>query len=205
MLDMRNLLFVALVAAGCAAGGGPPATHYAGEPFDLAQRSDRITGQVCGMDLTLDVAHLGEHKGVALTGFADGRFPVHLVARTDLGKTYITGGMGTAAGNAAVDLVLTPVSLEGRVGWRNFQLAARGDALAGTMQIAGAIEPSAATIAGRRELAGMPTATQAALVPALLSCNVQPVGRWGRSSLQVRVGGPAGALPHQSSRLYTGD
>jgi hypothetical protein len=201
---MRNLFVIALFATGCASAGGPVA-RYAGEPFDLQRHGPRITGQVCGMDLTLDVADLGGHKGVALSGFADGRFPVHLITRQDVGRTYITGGIGTTAGDAAVNLVLTPTTLAGRVGWRNYQLDANGDVLQGTIQIAGAIEPSAATVAGRQELASMPPATQAALLPALLTCNVQPVGRWGRSSLQVRVGGPAGALPHQSSSLYTRD
>lgn len=203
---MSKLLAVALLAAGCAGSSAKgPVAHYAGEPFELQRGAGRITGQVCGMDLTLDVADLGDRKGVSLTGFADGRFPVHLVARRDLGKTYITGGLGSRAGDAAVNLTLTPTALEGRVGWRNFQLDANGDALQGSMQIAGAIEPASATLAGRRELASMPPAAQAALVPALLTCNVQPIGRWGRSSLQVRVGGPAGALPHGSSSLYTRD
>ena len=201
---MRKLIVLGLFAAGCASTGKPVA-RYAGEPFDLQAQGGRITGQVCGMDLTLDVAHLGPEKGVALTGFADGTFPVHLIARQDAGKTFITGGIGSRAGDAAVSLVLTPAALEGRVGWRDFQLGAQGDVFSGTMQIAGAIEPSEATVAGRQALAAMPPATQAALLPALLTCNVQRVGRWGRSALQVRVGGPAGALPHGSSSLYTRD
>jgi hypothetical protein len=201
---MRKSVLCALVLVGCAgAASRQPAVHYAGEPFDLSQRGDRITGQVCGMDLDLDVAHRGDR--VELSGFIDGRLPVHLTARSDGNGRAISGALGTSTGNAAVDLRLAGDSLGGRVGFRRFDLRAHGDELAGTMQIAGAIDPSDAVLAGRAQLAALPIDTQAALVPTLLSCNVQPVGRWGRSSLMVRVGGPAGALPHQSSSVYTHD
>ncbi len=201
---MRNSALCALFVVGCAGAGSlQPTVHYGGEPFDLAQRGNRISGQVCGMDLTLDVAHQGD--SVELSGFIDGRLPVHLSARRDAGGHAITGALGTSTGNAAVDLRLGSDSLGGRVGFRRFDLRAHGDELAGTMQIAGAIEPSDAVLEGRAQLASLPLETQAALVPALLSCNVQPIGRWGRSSLMVRVGGPAGALPHQSSSVYTHD
>ena len=199
---MRTLLLGALFVAACA-GSRPPAVHHAGEPFDLSQRGDRITGQVCGMDLTLDVAHAGD--AVELTGFIDGRYPVHLSARPDVGGRTISGGLGTSAGNAAVDLHLGRDKLDGRVGFRKFDLRAQGDQLAGTMLIAGAIEPADAVLQGRAALAALPLDTQAALVPTLLTCNVQRIGRWGRSSLMVRVGGPGGALPHQSSSVYTHD
>lgn len=207
MMLMRtsSVLFVALCLAGCAhQAGRQPSAHWAGQPFDLEQRGSRITGQVCGMDLTLD-QQATEDGSVALTGFIDGRFPVHLAARDDGNVHAITGGFGTRAGNAVVDLRLHPQALEGRLGFRRFALAAEGDRLTGTMQISGAIEPSEAVVEGRTQLASLPLATQAALVPALLSCNVQRVGHYGRSSLYVKVGGPAGALPHQSSSVYTGD
>lgn len=202
---MRKLVLASLLAAGCAtASSAGPAVRYAGEPFDLEQQGSRITGQVCGMDLTLDVAHRGP-DAVELTGFVDGRFPVHLQARADGRVRTITGGLGSRAGDSAVALDVAPDKVDGRVGWRYFRLAAQGDALGGTMQIAGAIAPSDAVVDGRAQLVSMPLAPQAALLPALLSCNVQPVGRWGRSSLEVRVGGPPGALPHQSSGIYTRD
>jgi hypothetical protein len=208
IVAMRNTLFGALVLlGGCATSGAPVTTgggdHVAGEPFDLAQRGDRITGQVCGMDLDLDVKRSGD--GVTLSGFLDGKFPVHLTARDEAGGRAIAGGLGTQAGDAAVDLHLLADKLDGRVGFRHFDLRADGDKLAGTMQIAGAIEPSDAELDGRAQLAALPLDTQAALLPSLLTCNVQRVGRWGRSSLLVRVGGPAGALPHESSSVYTKD
>ena len=74
MRDMRKLLVCAFVVAGCASSG-QPAVHYSGEPFDLASRGTRITGQVCGMDLTLDVTRR-DADAVQLEGFIDGRFPV---------------------------------------------------------------------------------------------------------------------------------
>lgn len=200
---MRTLLLCALVVVAGCAGSQQPAVHYAGEPFDLSVRGSRITGQVCGMDLTLDVTHVA--GAVELTGFVDGRYPVHLSAHPGPGVHAIQGGLGTSAGDAAVDLRLHPDALEGRVGFRRFDLRAQGDELTGTMQIAGSIEPSDAVVGGLAQLSSLPLETQAALVPALLSCNVQKVGRWGRSSLFVRVGGPGGALPHQSSSVYTHD
>ena len=206
--SMRNAVFCAfLVVGGCATSGTPGAAaggnHVVGEPFDLAANGARVTGQVCGMDLDLDVKHQGD--GVALSGFLDGKFPVHLAARDEAGGRAITGGLGTAAGDAAVDLHVRADKLDGRVGFRRFDLRADGDKLTGTMQIAGAIEPSDAELQGRAQLSSLPIDLQAALAPTLLTCNVQRVGRWGRSSLLVRVGGPAGALPHESSSVYTKD
>ena len=197
---MRVFFVSVLFAVGCASAG-QPATHYSGEPFDLAARPSRITGQVCGMDLDLDVTHEGDH--VALSGFLDGKFPVHLSARPEGRGAAISGALGTAAGDSAVELRVAADQLDGRVGFRKFDLHAEGDTLAGTMQIPDAIEPPQAVLEGRAQLASLPLETQAALVPALLTCNVQPIGKFGKSELLVRVGGPAGALPHQSSALYT--
>jgi hypothetical protein len=200
-----KLLLCAFLVAGCAGPSSQQmaAVHYSGEPFDLAEHGSRITGQVCGMDLTVDVTRSAD--AVELTGFLDGRYPVHLTARPAAVGRTIQGALGTAAGDAAVDVRFGPRGLDGRVGWRRFELKPQGDALAGTMQIAGSIEPSEAVVQGQAQLMSMPLETQAALVPALLTCNVQKVGRWGRSSLYVRVGGPAGALPHGSSSVYTRD
>lgn len=199
---MRHFGLALLLTAGCATAG--PAVHYSGEPFDLRQQPGRITGQVCGMDLVLNTQQ--QDGGVRLNGFIDGRFPVELRAYDDADGRRLQGSLGSSAGNAAVDVTLSPVALSGRVGFRYFDLhATTGDTLAGTMRVAGAIEPADAVIAGRGQLATMSPAAQAALVPTLLQCNVQRVGRWGRSALTVRVGGPSGALPHQSSALYTHD
>jgi len=201
---MRKLLTALFVVAGCAGSSSRgPAVHYSGEPFDLAARGSRITGQVCGMDLDVDVVRQGD--GVALSGFLDGKFPVHLQARPEGNGAAITGALGTAAGESAVDLRVAADQLDGRVGFRKFDLRANGDTLTGPMQIPNAIEPPVAVLEGRAQLASLPLDAKAALVPALLTCNVQPQGKWGKSELLVRVGGPAGALPHQSSSLYTRD
>jgi hypothetical protein len=205
LLVVAPALALALIlgaTAGCATSG-TPATHFAGEPFDLAQSGARISGQVCGMDLDVDVRRSGER--VSLSGFLDGKFPVQLTARPDGDGRRIDGALGTKTGDGAVELHVRPDALEGNVGYRRFTLRADGENLAGTMLIAGAIEPSDALLEGRAQLAALPLDTQAALLPALLTCNVQKVGTWGRSSLVVRVGGSAGALPHESSSLYTND
>jgi hypothetical protein len=209
---MRNFTLSSCLAviagcAGCATAPSGPAVHYAGEPFDLEQRPGRISGQVCGMDLMLDVQ---ERAGdVQLTGFIDGRVAVELNAKDEADGRRVTGRIGNNAGSSAVDVKLTPVALTGRVGFRHFDLHASptpgDDTLAGTMRIAGAQDPAEARIDGRSKLVALSPAVQAALVPTLLECNVQRIGQWGRSSLLVRVGGPAGALPHESSALYTHD
>lgn len=196
---MRTLLVSALFLVGCASAD-KPATHYAGEPFDLAARPSRISGQVCGMDLDVDVTRSGE--GVALSGFLDGRIPVHLLAHALGNGVAITGALGNAAGGSAVDLRVAADQLDGRVGYRKFDLRANGDTLAGVMQIPSAIDGADVVLEGRAQLATLPLDTQAALIPALLTCNVQPQGKWGKSALLVRIGGPAGALPHESSSLY---
>ena len=198
---MRTILLSAVFVAGCATTAAGPTTHYAGEPFDLAAQPGRITGQVCGMDLDVDVEHHGD--AVALTGFLDGKFPVNLSARP-LGRGLaIDGALGTAAGQAAVELRVAADQLDGRVGFRKFDLQGSGDALVGTMQIPDAIEPPGVTVEGRAQLMALPAETQAALLPALLSCYVETQGKFGRSELVVRVGGAAGALPHESSALYS--
>lgn len=196
---MRLLLLSVTFATGCAAAG--PTTRYSGEPFELAAQPSRITGQVCGMDLDVDVTHRGD--GVTLTGFLDGELPVNLSARPLDGGVGITGALGTSAGQAAVELRVAADALDGRVGFRKFDLHAAGDALVGTMQLPDAIEPPGVTVDGRAQLMSLPIETKAALVPALLSCYVETQGKFGRTELDVRVGGPAGALPHQSSALYS--
>lgn len=195
----------ALTAAGCAgAAASGPAVHYAGEPFDLEVRPGRIAGQVCGMDLTLDVQE--RRDGASLTGFIDGQLSVELRARDEAEGRHVEGRIGASTGDAVVDLKLMPTGLSGRVGFRYFELVATNeDTLTGTMSIAGAQDPSTATLQGRMKLAAMSPATQAALLSTLLQCSVQHVGQWGRTPLVVRVGGPAGALPHESSALYTHD
>ncbi len=196
---MRILVVSAVLVVGCASAE-KPTTRYAGEPFELAARPGRISGQVCGMDLDVDVRRHGD--AVALSGFLDGKFPVQLTARP-LGRGLaISGALGTSAGESAVELRVGAAELDGRVGFRTFTLRANGDTLAGTMQIPNAIEPPDVVLEGRAQLAALPVDAQAALLPALLTCNVQPQGKWGKSELYVRVGGPAGALPHESSSLY---
>lgn len=156
------------------------------------------------MDLMLDVQARGGN--VQLVGFIDGNMAVELNAKDEADGRHVTGRLGAAAGDSAVDVKLTATSLSGRVGFRYFDLhGTNDDTLAGTMRIAGAQDVAQATVEGRAQLAALAPAVQAALVPTLLECNVQRIGQWGRSSLLVRVGGPAGALPHESSALYTHD
>jgi hypothetical protein len=194
-------LLVALVAGCASAPARRSATEYDGEPFDLRAEASRITGQVCGMDI--DYAVEQRDDGVQLSGFIDGSHPTQLHVCHCGGARVITGALGTEVGNATVELVLTPAQLDGRVGWRHFGLRSDGDALTGSVRIAGVPDQSRVVVAGRAELARLPAEVQGALLPSLLSCNLARIGNFQRSSLLVRVGGPPGALPHQSSALYT--
>ena len=117
---MRRIILASLVWAGCATTPAGPAVHYAGQPFDLEQRPGRISGQVCGMDLLLDVQ---ERAGsVQLSGFIDGNMAVELAAKDEADGRHVTGRIGAAAGDSAVDVKLTATTLSGRVGFRYFDL-----------------------------------------------------------------------------------
>jgi hypothetical protein len=194
-------MFIGLVAGCASAPAQRSATEYDGEPFDLRAEPSRITGQVCGMDLDYAVER-GE-DGIQLTGFIDGSHPTQLHVCECGGARVITGALGTEVGNSAVELVLTRAELDGRVGWRNFGLRPEGDTLSGSVRIAGVQDASRVVVAGRFALERLPPDVQGALLPSLLSCNLKPIGNFQRSSLLVRVGGAPGALPHQSSALYT--
>jgi hypothetical protein len=199
---MQNRWLLVSLVAGCASGPATrSATEYGGEPFDLRAEPNRITGQVCGMDLDYSVERRDD--GVQLTGFIDAHYPTQVHICECNGQRVIEGALGNDVGNATVDLVLTGDKLDGRVGWRYFGLRARGDELYGPVHIAGVANATEVLLAGRDQLQRLPAEVQGALLPSLLSCNLQPIGRFNRSALQVRIGGPPGALPHQSSALYT--
>ncbi len=79
---MRTTLLSAFVAfatlAGCATGGRRlprrrGCSHLGRKPFELSARGSRITGQVCGMDLDVDVRRSSD-GGVALNGTSTAGF-----------------------------------------------------------------------------------------------------------------------------------
>ncbi len=207
--------FVLSILAGCASSPQqtPSAlsTEYTGRPFVVrhtgprfagpaTSSGGRITGQVCGVDITYEVTH--KDGRVRLTGFLDGHIPSQLTVEERDGERVVSGALGTRPGTAAVDLHLYPGRLTGRVGFRRFDLVQQGDQLLGELRMAGTDEPTTATINGLHVMQGLSPADQAAILPTLLTCYVARIGNFGRSPLVVGFGGPPGADPHGSSSLY---
>lgn len=196
-----------LCALGCAAprqaapaGAGPGegrAQEYVGQPFSVRQEGGRVSGLVCGQDVQYTVQR-GDGQTVLL-GFLGTDAPSRLEVRERGALRLISGSLGTPAGSAAVDLQLGPDSLQGRVGFRRFDLRRAGDALTGPMLIAGTDDPAEATVQGVQAMWAMPKAAQAAVLANLLTCFVAPIGSYGRSPLRVGFGGAAGAQPRGSS------
>lgn len=136
----------------------------------------RITGRICGGDVVYDVWHAGRTDYV--TGFISRssvstiNHPVKLILEdTEAGRT-IEG----VAGQVRVDLRLTPERIEGLIRLpfydRRFDLHAEGDDLVGTVSLADA-QLSPIRVRGRSALWAMPPAAQAALLPPMLTCNME--------------------------------
>jgi hypothetical protein len=196
---------LALCAPGCAArsastaGAGPGnAQEYTGQPFTVRQQGARLSGLVCGQDIQYTMQR-GADGQTVLLGFLGTDAPSRLEVRQRGALRLISGSLGTPAGSAAVDLQLGPERLQGRVGFRYFDLRRAGDALTGPMRIAGTDDLAEATVQGVQAMWAMPEAAQAAVLANLLTCFVAPIGSYGRSPLRVGFGGPAGAQPRGSS------
>ena len=146
----------------------------------------RISGNVCGLDLTYDVQHEGDHT--TMVGFLDdGTLDSHLTVR-DVGgvSRQITGtldGKGTG-----VNLDLRYNHIRGNVGLREFDLGRDGDRYIGSVHITQAVTASA-TVNGVRALWELPPAAQAVVLPALLTCHGDELEGNLRGSLVVGFGG----------------
>lgn len=209
----RALAFLGPLLLGCATG--PPAAglaaglgeEYGGEPYLVRRGAGRISGQVCGNDVLYDILPAAADAAL-ISGFVDSQRPSRLELRKDEGGgERISGMLDAEAGAGAVDLRLTPEALEGRVGFRRFQLHRDGDALTGEGLIrdqsapGGTDLPSPVRLTGVAALWALPAAVRAAVLPNTLSCFVAPIGALGRSALQIRFGGRPGAQPRGSSGL----
>lgn len=176
---------------------GPPLTGS--KPPGAAGPLGRVTGLICGQDVTYDVQADGDR--VSLDGFLGTGTPSRLTLRAAGDERAFSGSLGIQAGDAAVELRLTPQTLQGRVGFRYFDLQRQGDELSGPMRVAGVGAPTTATLQGADALWALPAPVQAAVLPNLLTCFVARVGVLGLSPLTVRVGGPPGAQPRGSSSV----
>jgi hypothetical protein len=198
-------LLMIMGAVGCAGGQRmaehKPRQHFTGNPYEVWSDGDRVSGQVCGLDVELTVTRSDEGHTV-VSGFAGGRRPVWIeVQRGGDGVRHIHGSLGSRAAVSSVDLAVSPMGLAGRSGLRRFELAAAGDSLRGSMSALNTFGPVPALVEGRGELERLPDEALAAILPALLNCDA-PFDRPSvRPPLAVRVGGPAGYEPRYNNEI----
>jgi hypothetical protein len=133
----------------------------------LRDAGGHVSGNVCGLEVTYDVDHRGDKTH--LTGFIDdGSFESQLDVRDDRGvRRIITGALTNQGGTVQLEVLKN--HLRGVVGHRRFELARRGDQYLGYVQIMQSVT-APATINGADELWLLPPATQAAVLPSLLTC-----------------------------------
>jgi hypothetical protein len=146
----------------------------------------RVSGNVCGLDVTYDISHEGDHTH--LTGFLDG---ATLQSNLDVKDVehlsrQITGTLDSKGGGVNLDLRKNHIN--GNVGLREFHLARVGDQYVGTVKITAALT-AAATINGADELWTLPPAAQAAVLPSLLTCYGDELEDKLRGQLIVGFGG----------------
>jgi hypothetical protein len=146
----------------------------------------RVSGNVCGLEVTYDVQHEGDKT--RLTGFVDdGTFESTLEVK-DSGVSRLITGHLTERGGGGVSLDLRKNHLFGNVGGRVFALARKDNQYVGSVKINQSVQ-AAATINGADELWTLPPAAQAAVLPNLLTCAGDELEGALRGSLIVGFGG----------------
>jgi hypothetical protein len=173
-----------------------------GPSSGLHDNGGAIRGRVCGMLVDLDVTHKGDR--VQVVGSLDNHIPAAIDVTEERGLRHFTGNVGPLG----VDFLLAPTGMQGHVGIRVFALESNADRYAGFMRIPGLIgynndQRLPILVNGRDALMAMPAADQAALLPALLTCN--PGGSQYRmvEGLVIGVGGEATDRPPETSAVYT--
>lgn len=145
----------------------------------------RVSGNVCGLEITYDVQHDGD--ATRLTGFIDdGAFQSSIEVKDSGVSRLITGRLTDHGGGISLDLRKN--HLFGNVGSRTFALARKDNQYVGSVKITQSVQ-AAATINGADELWLLPPAAQAAVLPALLTCAGDELEGSLRGSLIVGFGG----------------
>jgi hypothetical protein len=225
---MRRLSLLILVFAGCAPtnavvdGKTVPRLDmdFVGQPFvvrvsaahprpgspsgGLKDFGGRISGNICGLDVTYDVQHEGDHTH--LTGFIDeNQMESRLDVRDVQGVSrQISGTLDSKGGG--VNLDVRKNRIRGNVGLRQFDLGRDGDRYIGSVRVTTTV--AAATINGADDLWTLPPAAQAVVLPALLTCYGDELEVNRRGSLTVGFGGRQTWEGKHVSALYhsqTGD
>jgi hypothetical protein len=171
----------------------------------LRDNGGRISGNVCGLDITYDVSHEGNRT--RLTGFVDEKqTDSHLeVKDVDGVSRQITGTLDSESGTA-VNLDLRKNAIRGNVGLRSFDLGRDGDRYIGSVKVSNIV--TSATINGADDLWTLPPAAQAVVLPALLTCYGDELEGQKRGALIVGFGGRQTWEGKRVSSIYhaqTGD
>jgi hypothetical protein len=171
----------------------------------LRDNGGRLSGNICGLDVTYDIQHEGSHTHV--TGFIDEQSGDSKLDVKDIDgvSRQITGTLDTRSGTG-VSLDLRKNSVHGQVGLRRFELGRDGDRYIGSVTVAGIT--TAATINGADELWTLPPAAQAIVLPALLTCYGDQLEERKQGALIVGFGGRQTWEGKHVSALYhstTGD
>jgi hypothetical protein len=173
-----------------------------GGPSDgLKDAGGSIRGRICGMEVDFDVAHKGDH--VQLVGTIDGRMPATIDVSEHNGVRRFSGSLGILA----VDFTLEPSQIQGHVGIRVFALEPQEDVYAGfmripdTLDIDGAKQRTGFVLRGREALWAMPAADQAAVLPAIMTCDGMQFQHGDQ--FDVGFGGQPTDRPAETSAVYT--
>jgi hypothetical protein len=164
----------------------------------------RVSGNVCGLEVTYDVQHDGDRT--RLTGFIDDGAFVSSIEVKDEGMSRLITGRLTDRGSG-VSLDLRKNHLFGNVGQRIFALSRKDNQYIGSVKVTERLQ-AAVTINGADELWTLPPAAQAAVLPSLLTCYGDELEDTMRGSLIVGFGGRQTREGKHVSAIYhavTGD
>jgi hypothetical protein len=226
---MTRPVWIPLLASLCAAGCAPTTAlvdgktvprldiDFVGQPFavrvtgghprpgspsgGVRDFGGHVSGNVCGLEMTYDVQHLGDHTH--LTGFIDdGAFDSQLDVRdVDDTRRVITGALTNKGTN--VELDLRKNHIRGFIGLRVYELARKGDQYLGWVRITQSVT-APATINGADELWNLPPAAQAAVLPSLLTCYGDALEDHLGGSFVVGFGGRQTWEARHVSSIYHG-
>ena len=171
----------------------------------LRDNGGRISGNICGLDVTYDVSHEGDKT--RLTGFVDEKQTDSRLEVRDVEgvSRQITGTLDSESGTA-VNLDLRKNAIRGNIGLRQFDLGRDGDRYIGSLKVANIT--TSATINGAEDLWTLPPAAQAVVLPALLTCYGDELEQNKRGALIVGFGGRQTWEGKRVSSIYhvqTGD
>ena len=201
---MKRLACITLLVAGCATTSSNvpsrTAQRFTGYPYDIQDEGNRVTGQVCGMNVDYTVEQ--REGATVLNGFTGTHQPVYLEVRDGNGARHIVGSLGDHAGVGEVDLTVSATEIKGRAALRNVTLkATEDDAFAGTMTALDQQGEGEATVEGRAVLQSLPPAEAGAILPSLLNCEGKLSRFLNQNPLLVRLGGPPGYEPRAANAV----